>query len=305
MKYITNNEIQQKAKELAHTITHCTPLDVTVALYGVPRGGIPAAYAVQAQLAKINISSYLTEVAEEADFIIDDLIDSGSTRERYSEEYNVPFLALFNKQEQKDYREWLVFPWENTDEGAAEDIPVRLIQYIGENVARGGLKETPRRFLKAWDHYTSGYKEDPEKILKVFEDGAENYDEMVMIRNCEVYSQCEHHLAPFFGVAHIAYIPDKKILGLSKIHRLVDVFSRRLQVQERLTSQIADALQKNLNPIGVGVVLECRHMCVESRGVAQRGTITTTSILKGALKNKESTRAEFFSLINSNKDASF
>jgi len=172
-----------------------------------------------------------------------------------------------------------------------------LLSYIGEDPAREGLQETPARFLKAWSEYTRGYHEKPEDILKSFEDGAESVDEMVIVRDIPVYSLCEHHLAPFFGKAYVGYVPDKRILGLSKISRLVEVFARRLQVQERLTNQIADALNDNLQALGVAVVLECRHMCMESRGVRHTGTATVTSALRGSIKTNADTRREFLSLI--------
>ena len=180
-----------------------------------------------------------------------------------------------------------------------EDLEVvrRLLTLIGEDPDREGLRETPARFLKALDEYTRGYREKPEDILKVFEDGAQSVDEMVIVRDIPVYSLCEHHLAPFFGRAHIGYVPEKRILGLSKMSRLVEVFSRRLQVQERLTNQIADALDTNLQPLGVAVVIECRHMCMESRGVRHTGTSTVTSALRGSIKTNADTRREFLTLI--------
>ena len=173
----------------------------------------------------------------------------------------------------------------------------QLLRLIGEDPDREGLQETPLRFLKAMAEYTRGYREKPEDVLKVFEDGGEGVDEMVIVRDIPVYSLCEHHLAPFFGKAFVGYVPDKKILGLSKISRLVEVYSRRLQVQERLTNQIADALAKHLQPLGVAVVLECRHMCMESRGVKHAGSSTVTSALRGSIKKNADTRKEFLSLI--------
>lgn len=173
----------------------------------------------------------------------------------------------------------------------------KLLSLIGEDPDREGLRETPARFLKAWEEYTRGYREKPEEILKVFEDGAQSVDEMVIVRDIPVYSLCEHHLAPFFGRAHIGYVPDKRILGLSKMSRLVEVFARRLQVQERLTNQIADALATHLQPLGVAVVIECRHMCMESRGVRHTGTSTATSALRGTIKTNADTRREFLALI--------
>jgi GTP cyclohydrolase I len=172
-----------------------------------------------------------------------------------------------------------------------------LLAYIGEDPDREGLLETPERFLKAWEEYTRGYREKPEEILKSFEDGAQSVDEMVIVRDIPVYSLCEHHLAPFFGRAYVGYVPDKRILGLSKISRLVEIFARRLQVQERLTNQIADALDTHLQPLGVAVVIECRHMCMESRGVRHTGTATVSSALRGSIKTNPDTRREFLSLI--------
>jgi GTP cyclohydrolase I len=177
------------------------------------------------------------------------------------------------------------------------EIVRKLLAFIGEDPDREGLLETPARFLKAWEEYTRGYRERPEDILKSFEDGAQSVDEMVIVRDIPVYSLCEHHLAPFFGKAYVGYVPDQRILGLSKISRLVEIFARRLQVQERLTNQIADALDTHLQPLGVAVVIECRHMCMESRGVRHTGTATVTSALRGSIKTNADTRREFLSLI--------
>lgn len=161
---------------------------------------------------------------------------------------------------------------------------------------REGLRDTPGRVARAWDEWTAGYGQDPAAVLKTFEDGAEGSDQLVLVRDIPVYSHCEHHLAPFFGVAHIGYIPDGKVVGLSKLARLTEVFARRLQVQERLTNQIADALAEHLAPKGVGVMLSCRHLCMESRGISRQGTSTTTSALRGVLLEQHDARAEFLSL---------
>jgi GTP cyclohydrolase I len=171
-----------------------------------------------------------------------------------------------------------------------------LLVTMGEDPDRPGLRETPRRFTEAWVEYTSGYWMDPAPLLTCFEDGAENYDEMVMVKDIPVYSHCEHHLAPFFGVAHIAYVPTGRVLGLSKFARLTDIFMRRLQVQERLTQQIAHALDDALKPKGVAVMLECRHLCMEARGVRTSGSSTVTSCLLGVLKDA-APRAEFMRLV--------
>lgn len=179
-----------------------------------------------------------------------------------------------------------------------EEIVTRLLHIIGENPMREGLLETPKRFLSAWKDMTQGYEQKPEDVLKAFEDGGEGYDELVFQSNIPLYSSCEHHLLPFFGVAHIAYMPDKRIVGLSKLTRLVDIFAKRLQVQERLGCQIADALHKHLGCKGVGVVIQARHMCMESRGVQKVGTVTMTSALRGSIKHSPELRSEFMSLVN-------
>jgi len=173
-----------------------------------------------------------------------------------------------------------------------------MITHIGEDVAREGLLKTPERVLKSYEFIYGGYKEDPQAILNsaMFES---SNDEMVLIKDIEFYSTCEHHLLPIIGRAHVAYIPDGKVVGLSKIPRVVDVFARRMQIQEQLTEQIADALMESISPKGVAVVIQARHMCMEMRGVQKISSTTTSSALRGLFKRDEKTRIEFFSLINS------
>lgn len=173
-----------------------------------------------------------------------------------------------------------------------------LLDYIGEEDDREGLLGTPERVRKAWGEWFCGYGQDPVDVLKTFEDGSEHYDELVIVSNIPVNSKCEHHIADIWGLAHVGYVPDKRIVGLSKIPRLVDIFARRLQVQERLTTQIADALNTTLSPKGVGVVLQCRHMCMESRGITVRGSITTTSSMQGCLRDQPAARSEFLRLVS-------
>ena len=175
---------------------------------------------------------------------------------------------------------------------------LEIIKNIGEDTSREGLKKTPERCAKAFQFLTQGYNSDPNKVIK----GAlfnEDYNQMVIIKNIELYSLCEHHLVPFFGKAHIAYIPNGKIVGLSKIPRVVDIFSRRLQVQERLTEEISDCLEKNLKPEGVAVVVEASHLCMQMRGVEKQNSITTTSAFTGVFLTEEKTRLEFMNLIQS------
>lgn len=178
---------------------------------------------------------------------------------------------------------------------AIQDIIERLFENTpGEDPTREGIAETPLRFAKAWAHWTSGYGQDPQSLLKSFEEG--DYDEMVIVKDIPLYSKCEHHLADIFGTATVAYVPSGRVVGLSKLSRLVDVFARRLQVQERMTVQIADALANSeLKPKGVGVMIKCRHMCMESRGICQQGQSTVTTALRGTLKKYSAPRQEFLS----------
>lgn len=170
-----------------------------------------------------------------------------------------------------------------------------MLNVLEPNPDRSGIAETPERVAKAFEFWTSGYDVDPRELLKEFDDGGETYDEMVMVRDIPFYSMCEHHMATIFGDVTIAYIPNGKIVGLSKLARVVDAYSRRLQVQERLTAQIADLLDETLKPKGVGVIIRARHMCMESRGVCKQGHHTVTSALRGRLKDGEP-RAEFLKL---------
>ena len=178
-----------------------------------------------------------------------------------------------------------------------EQIVREFVKRFAEKKSREGLDDTPSRVVKAWQFWCSGYNDDPALILKEFKDGGETYDEMLMQGNIDIFSHCEHHLAPMFGKAYVAYIPNGKVVGLSKLARVVEIFSRRLQVQERMTEQVADALWDNLQPKGVGVLMQLRHMCVESRGIQKVGTITTSSALRGCIKDEADCRAEFLSLV--------
>jgi GTP cyclohydrolase I len=180
------------------------------------------------------------------------------------------------------------------------DLVRKMLALIGEDPNREGLRRTPERFEKAFRYLTSGYRQDPEKLLN----GAMFsvcYDNMVVVKDIELHSLCEHHLLPFFGKCHVAYIPNKKVVGLSKIARLVNMYARRLQIQERLTSQIAQAIQENLAPEGVGVVVEARHLCMVMRGVEKQHSAAMTSAMLGAFRENKQTRDEFLSLINHGK----
>ena len=180
-----------------------------------------------------------------------------------------------------------------TFENLVREILVRL----GEDPAREGLLRTPERVHHAFEFLTKGYQQDPDTMLKnaLF---TVTYDEMVIVKDVEVFSLCEHHMLPFFGKVHVAYIPNGKVIGLSKIPRLIEIFSRRLQIQERLTTQIAETIQKAIQPQGVGVVIEARHLCMMMRGVEKQHSSAVTSSMLGCFRDEQETRTEFLSLIN-------
>src|SRR6202167_525976 len=183
-------------------------------------------------------------------------------------------------------------------EQSIADLMRAMITEIGEDPNREGLQRTPERFERAFRYLTSGYQQDPAKVLNgaIF---SVCYDEMVVVKDIELFSLCEHHVLPFFGKCHVAYIPKKKVVGLSKVARLVNMYARRLQIQERLTSQIATAIQEKLDPAGVGVIIEARHLCMVMRGVEKQNSTTTTSAMLGDFRENKQTRDEFLSLVNS------
>lgn len=171
-----------------------------------------------------------------------------------------------------------------------------LLEELEPDSGREGIAETPERAAKAWLEFTAGYDEDPFEVMKTFADGAENYDEMVVVHGIPIVSRCEHHLEPIVGTADIGYIPSDRIVGLSKLIRVADIFARRLQVQERLTNQIADVIEQSLEPKGVAVTIRALHGCICHRGVGVHGSTTTTSSLRGVFKCEPSARQEFFAL---------
>ena len=184
-----------------------------------------------------------------------------------------------------------------TNHDTLEQLTRNLLKEIGENPDREGLLKTPSRVAKSWEFFSKGYNQNLEEIINnaVFEEDAKD---MVIVRDVEFFSLCEHHLLPFFGKAHVGYIPNGKVIGLSKIPRIIDMFSRRLQVQERLTHQVAEVLQDVLNPIGVAVVMEGRHMCMQMRGVEKQNSFASTSAMLGQFRKSSETRSEFLSIIN-------
>lgn len=251
--------------------------------YGVPRGGQVVA----------GLTGNAVDTPEEADYIVDDLIDSGRTALKWKEKYpNKPFHVLYDKTQEKGLG-WLQFPWEESGDRDAEDSVARLLQSFGEDVNREGLQDTPRRFVKFFKEFLNP----PEWNCTTFE--SEGYDEMIVQTNIPFHSLCEHHIAPFFGHATIAYIPNKRIVGLSKLARTLETFARRLQNQERITTQVADFLEKELEPLGIAIVIKAKHMCMEMRGVKKHDTWTTTSMMRGIFKDDDKARNEIMQIHNS------
>lgn len=259
------------------------------AVFGVPRGG-----SVVAALSGSPVDN-----PEDADIIVDDIIDSGATMARWRARFpGKPFVALVNKADCE--RQWISFPWErNADhDETVEDNITRIIQYIGEDPHREGLKKTPARVAKAWGELTAGYRADIPAILAT-QFNAERYDQMIALRGVEFHSICEHHMLPFSGKAWIAYLPAKTVLGLSKMARLLDAYAKRLQIQERLTQSIADALWQHLQPRGVAVTITAKHGCMVCRGVGKQHGAMTTTALHGVFRENQSAREEFIHLCSS------
>jgi GTP cyclohydrolase I len=179
---------------------------------------------------------------------------------------------------------------------AAEEAAIKtILEKIGENSERDGLSETPKRVVKSWEELYKGYKEDPKELVKVFE--CDSYTGMVLLKDIEIYSMCEHHMLPFVGKCHIAYIPDKKVIGISKLARIMEVYARRLQIQERLTDEIADALKELLQPKGVAVRIEAEHFCMRMRGIGKQNSVMVTTSLRGLFIKDSATRNEFLNAI--------
>jgi GTP cyclohydrolase I len=301
MLNLTWNDVRQRAIKVAGEIKSTARKglipegeDGSTYVYGVPNGGIFAAQLVCNHLPWPGYS--LTEHSSAAHIFIDDLIDSGKTFAEYGVKHDgIPFFPLFNKFEE-GIKDWISFPWERMkkEDGPHDNIR-RIIQYIGDKPEREGLKETPDRVVRSYAELYRGYKQKPEDIFKTFDDPV---DEMVVLKNIEFMSSCEHHMLPFYGKASIAYLPDGKVIGLSKLARLLEVYCRRLQIQERLTTQITTVLDEHLKPKGSACIIEARHLCMCARGVNKQHSTMITSSLTGAFRLPE-VRSEFFYLAKS------
>jgi len=265
------------------------------AVYGIPTGGAPVAVMVAGAL-----SVPLADKPGPGVLVVDDLIDTGRTLTPYVEAghltdvlYRKPWSPAALCPEAEERNTWLRFPWERAD-GAPVDAVLRLIQFIGDDPTRDGLLDTPMRVVRALVEMTSGYATDPIAVLGTTFDVA-NYDELVVVRAIPFSSLCEHHMLPFVGHATIGYLPDRRVVGLSKLARLVLALARRLQIQERLTAEIADSVMTGLRPLGVGVLVEADHSCMAMRGVERRASAITSAV-RGALATDRSVRAEFMAL---------
>lgn len=282
-------DIEAEAKNLADR-WRATPKD---GVYGVPSGGAPVALLVANML---NLP--IVDEPSKNTLIVDDLVDSGRTLAQYPDHardtlYRKPHSPANIAPQARQVDAWLIFPWEK-DNGDPTEAVTRLLEYVDEDPTREGLVDTPKRVLKAFREMTDGYKKDPKEILATVFD--EKYDQMVCLTNIEFVSMCEHHLQPFRGTAAVGYIPNGRVVGLSKLARLVDAYAHRLQVQERMTEQIAQALQDHLNPLGVAVFIEAHHSCMGNRGARKHQGRMITQKLLGAIKDDPAARAEFMNL---------
>lgn len=260
------------------------PSDV---VYGVPNGGMIVCLFLGLT------PSQITYDPSKATLIIDDVIDSGETKKRYQLMYpNTLFIALFNRPSQ-----WVVFPWEadHPSESGIESNITRVLEYLGEDVKREGLLDTPKRVVKSWKEIYGGYDTKVEDLFTTF--SADGYDQIVLLKDIEFYSNCEHHMQPFFGKAHVAYIPNERVVGISKLARLVDAYSRRLQIQERIGDQVTEALMTYLKPKAAACIVEAKHMCMCARGVGKQNSIMTTSSLKGVFRTDGLARAELMAML--------
>lgn len=281
---------------------YCTPhakKNKLLKLYGVPKSGVIAAtYMVSLASSR---PCTVTPFMEDADCIIDDIVDSGLTRARIARLHpRKHFIPIIDKKtprtalDRSCVNKWVVWPWESvTDESnGPTDAITRLLSFIGEDPTRDGLVDTPKRVVKAFKELTVGYQQSAKEILaRRFK---EHSDEMIVVDRIDFASLCEHHLLPFHGQAVVGYVPGAKreVVGLSKIPRLVHAFAKRLQVQERMTAQIADAIAEHLKPKGVGVIIQAHHTCMSIRGAKCTGNMTT-SALRGIFKSDHRTRSEF------------
>lgn len=286
------------------------------ALLAVSRGGIIPGYRIYLELKKrkkfhnlafgvisVDCKNTLKQYSGQEVIVFDDIIDTGSTMTAIVQQalacgVEIDFCVLVNKAKFCPKEDWVVFPWETEEDtpGGVQQAATAILRGVGEDPLREGLVGTPLRVERMWKELTAGYAMDPVKILSTTF-SKESYDEMVVVKDIKYFSTCEHHLLPFFGSAHFAYIPDKHVVGLSKIPRLVEMFARRLQIQERMTMQIGKTFEEIVKPLGVAVVVEGVHLCMMVRGVKQQNSQMKTSYLSGHFREEPAARQEFLSMI--------
>ncbi len=284
-------------------------------IYPLPRGGMILGMALSSLLGISLVDSLAKDI-----LVVDDIIDSGQTRRKYIEfdfaclhitenkmtetveTIQDNFLTKTNKKAGDCFfitivNEWVEYFWEGQDakNKDIEQLITRMIEIIGEDPCRHGLIETPKRINKSWEFLFSGYTQDVSQLFTKFE--GEGYNQIILLKDIEMYSMCEHHMLPFFGKAHIAYIPDKHIIGISKLARILNIYSRRMQIQERIGDQVTDALMKYLSPLGAACIIEANHLCMRMRGVEKQNSIMTTSSLKGVFLDNIASREELLRLI--------
>lgn len=258
-------------------------------VYGVPKGGMVAASFLK--------RAVVTHDPAQANVILDDLVDSGATKAKYQAKFpQAQFYALFTKQSGDG---WWEFPWERdhpNKDGSIQENITRILQFIGDDPMREGLLDTPNRVIRAYkNEIFSGYNKDLKDLFVTFDNAG--YDQIIILRNIEMSSMCEHHMLPFYGVAHVAYIPNDRVVGLSKLARLVDLYSRRLQIQERIGEQVTEALMEHLQPLGAACIIDAVHLCMRMRGVSKQNSSMVTSSLKGVFRTDEKARQELLNLI--------
>jgi len=293
MRDITWSEVFQLLRDLHHDISlpQCRPI------YGIPRGGSIVAGLLESKYPRHFkcVDQFKHDIPHL--ILIDDIFDSGATAQSWTTETKLLFYTLIDKTIEPWKGEWVRFPWEMRDgEIDVEDNIRRILEVIGEDPTREGLRDTPKRFMKAFVEMTNGRVQDPKKILK--RTFGEDADEMVVLHGIRFSSVCEHHLLPFTGTASVAYIPapGEGVVGISKLARLVECFAKRLQIQERLVTDVAKTIEEVLSPLGVGVVIKAHHSCMWCRGVLQPDTEIVTSCMLGMFRVPE-VRQEFLELI--------
>src|SRR5690625_442378 len=283
-KYLTWKDVYNRLKSTV------APYEPKTVFYGVPTGGMILTGFLKTHRVTYDVNS--------ADVIIDDLTDSGETEQWYREKYpDKFFVTLFDSK--KDFNgDWVVFPWEAdhpSGEQSVEGNITRILQTIGEDPDREGLRDTPKRVVKSWKELYAGYNQDPADILTTFEAGT--YDQIVLLKDIELHSTCEHHMLPFYGKAHVAYIPNDRVIGISKLARLVEIYARRLQIQERIGEQVTKDLMEFLKPKGAACIIEAKHMCMCARGVGKQNSEMLTSSVKGQFLESASAKNELLQLL--------